>query len=351
MHDTTFLVLYLLTVAPTASLGFRSAAGDGRGRRLRLGLGVLACVAAVALAGLWASGAAAWGVGPRRLATPPADIAVDAGRPWRVAVIGDIQNGLSELSELLALVARLEPDVILLLGDTVNNATPGRYAVLHSMFRDYGPAIPLVSVPGNHDMRRSNDALDLYETWVGPLHWRLDVGGWRILGLDNAAGPLSAASLELAAAAHEPPPKHGLVVATHRPLREALPRRPTITLAGHVHSSDDFVDEWGTRHFHHGNNCDRSHDNRAEDLPTVGILTLAEDGFEWTPHTVPRAMKLGVEFRRVACGSVYPVIRSAPFSFGFGIASLLAVGVGLLVGAAPFRARPSAGGTEIHARS
>ena len=296
----------------------------GRGWRRRA-LGVAAWALALLLGLVWSSGADVWADGPRRLTTPVENIQLPADRPVRVAVIGDIQNGLSECSDLLALTRTLKPDLILQLGDIVNHASPGRYAALHGVFREHGFEVPVLSVPGNHDLNRSNQ-LGHYETWIGPTQWRIDLHGWRILGLNNAAGPLTPPSLEILKASGAHPPDRGLVVVAHRPLEASLEPRPSIVLSGHVHSSRDFVDEHGTRHFHHGNNCDRSHDNTPNEPPSVGILTLGRNSFDWSVRSIPRRVKLREEFRRLAGGSVYPVIRAAPAAFIAAILLLIVAG-------------------------
>ncbi len=293
-------------------------------------LGLFAWTVAILLGAAWWSGATAWADGPRKLATPLEEIPAVENGPIRVAVIGDIQNGLSEFTDLLALTADLQPDLILQLGDTVNNALPGRYAALHSVFRDYGPDVPVLSVPGNHDLHRETDTLDHYDDWIGPRHWRVDVRGWRLIGLDNAAGPLTKPSVALMRDSASDPAQRGVIVAAHRPIDEPLPSAPTVQFAGHVHRSQSFDDDAGTRHYHHGNNCDRSHDDTDENLPTVGILTLDDAGFRWETHTIPRDIKLGIEFRRLAVGSVYPWMRGRPLVGGLALALLVLAGFAVL---------------------
>jgi len=185
--------------------------------------------------------------------------------------------------------------------------------------------VPLLAVPGNHDMRRANDELDLYDAWIGPRQWRLDAGELCLLGLDNAKGPLSAASQALLQGTAVRPGQV-LVTAAHQPIDEPLEPRPDLQFAGHVHRSADFVDARGTRHLHHADNCDRGKNVGPENLPTVGLLTVADGRCEWTRHPVPRALDLGLEYRRLVVGSLYAPILAAPWPCGFGIAGLLVVG-------------------------
>jgi predicted phosphodiesterase len=290
----------------------------------RVILGLLAWSAALVLAMLWRTGSDVWPDRLEPLTTDVDEVRIEPRRPARIAVIGDIQNGLSELAAVLELTGTLDPDLILLLGDTVNNAKPGRYAALHGVFREHAPVeAPVLAVPGNHDMRRSNDSLDLYLAWIGPLEWRLDLGGWRILGLNNAAGFPSEASLALL---EGPEPERGLVVVAHRPIEAELTPRPDLVLSGHVHAGRNFVDERGTRHIQFAKNCDRSSDTKPTDRPAVALLVLREDGFEWSEHLVEREWRLREEIRRVVGGSFYPVIVGAPVLFTLLIVFLAVLG-------------------------
>lgn len=269
-----------------------------------------------------------WGPGPQPLSASVADLRIDAD-PLRVAVIGDIQNGFSEFADLQAKIAELSPDLVVQLGDTVNNAAVGRYAALHSSIRAHGADAPMLVVPGNHDIGRSGGGLALFEAWVGPTEWRLDHGGWRLLGLNNAAGELTSKSRQLLAETSADAPDHGFIVFAHRPEKAPLSPAPTLQFAGHIHSSSGFIDAAGTQHVYHGNNCDRSRDADPRDLPTVGILTLQSDGsFAWDDRwTVARRLLIGEELRRLVVGSLYPLIRSWPWVCSAVIALLVLLGV------------------------
>ncbi|MAD34322.1 MAG: hypothetical protein CMJ88_11295 [Planctomycetes bacterium] len=295
-------------------------------RRTRARVLSLVCGAlAAALAGSWGAGAAMWVVGPHALSASLDEVRIDAD-PLRVAVIGDIQNGFSEFADLQTKIAELTPDLVVQLGDTVNNATEGRYAALHSSIRAHGAGVPMLVVPGNHDIARSGDGLSLFKAWVGPTEWRFDHGGWCLLGLNNAAGELSAKSRDLLAKADADGPAHGVVVFAHRPETAPVTPAPLVQFAGHIHSSSEFVDAAGTRHVYHGNNCDRSHDADPGDLPTVGILTLGSDGdCSWEDGwTVPRRLLVTEELRRLVVGSLYPLMSAWPVAASALIALLVA---------------------------
>ena len=302
-------------MAPSdTSMSAQDSTGRTRGRILSVACWVLM----VTIAGGWIAGFVMWGSGRERMSASVADLQIEA-EPLRVAVIGDIQNGFSEFADLQAKIAELSPDLVVQLGDAVNNAKEGRYAALRSSIRAHGAAIPMLVIPGNHDIGRSGGGLALFEAWVGPTEWRFDHGGWRLLGLNNAAGELSPKSRQLLAASGADAPDHGLIVFAHRPETGPLTPAPTIQFAGHIHSSSGFVDAAGTRHVYHGNNCDRSRDADPGDLPTVGILTLRGDGrFTWDDQwTVERRLLIREELRRLVVGSFYPLIKSWPWvSFG-----------------------------------
>lgn len=313
-----------------------------RGRRVGA-LGLLLFAATLAV--IWWVGQDRWGDGARRLTTPIADVqdlldAMDPGQPLRVAVIGDIQKGHSECRDLLDRTAQLNPDLILLLGDAVNNAQPGRYAALRATVAGHLPKAPLVSVPGNHDVTRDGDALDVYREWIGPIHWRLDweqqagASGeapvrWVLLGLDNAKGPLTPESEALWAAVAAEGPQARLVVAAHRPMKGTSPMAPAVQLAGHVHSSSRFDDAAGTLHIHHGDNCDRSRNAPKDSQPTVGMLTFSGGEVTWTSASVPRQIDTVVELQRIAVGDVYPLMRNNTALTALLLVALLAAAVRL----------------------
>jgi len=213
-----------MLVIATATIPLAAAALLG-------GVWLAAALAAFAVAALlaatWTVGWRTWprsevGVG-RRLGTAPADIEAsvakgDPAAPLRIGVLGDIQNGISELADVLDAMRAAHVDFVLQLGDAANAGLPGRYAVLRRMFETHAPGIPVIAVPGNHDVGREWRH-DVWRAWVGRPAWRLDVRGWRLVGLDDASGAVSAESMDLlAAVAREPPAACGTILIAHRPL-------------------------------------------------------------------------------------------------------------------------------------
>ena len=181
----------------------------------------------------------------------------------------------------------------------------------------------------------------VWREWVGPTQWRLDLRGWRILGLDDADATLSPESMELVtAAAAEPAPRGGTILVAHRPL--AAPtgnddndgvavraRRiaatglvPTLTFSGHWHENNDFRDAAGTRHILQGENCDRS-SNGPNPPVTAAILTLGDGPPVYDTWRIPRRVRLSDQFLRHAVGSVYPSLRGHVLLTFAAVAALL----------------------------
>lgn len=322
-----------------------SPASSSKIRRSLCALGALASAAAACLLTLtWTLGASTWpkaeDVVRRRLGTEPAAVekavaAGDPAKPLRIAVLGDVQNGISELGDVLDAHRAAGVDLVMQLGDAANKGLPGRYAVLRRVFEEHAPGIPVIAVPGNHDIEPDGTTARWTE-WVGPPEWRIDVRGWRIVGLDDAAGPISEASMALLRqVAKEPPPRCGTILVAHRPLAraEGEPGNDTVdararqvastglvatmTFSGHWHRNDTTPDALGTIHYLLGENCDRS---SAGDDPSVSKAVLTLDpvvpegaakgsGHRLVVDRIPRRVRVSDEFLRTAVGSFYPWLR------------------------------------------
>jgi hypothetical protein len=270
----------------------------------------------------------------------------DATRPLRIAVVGDIQNGISELGDVLDAHRAAGVDFILQLGDAANVGLPGRYAVLRRMFEEHAAGIPVIAVPGNHDIEPVGTTA-VWSEWVGPPQWRLDVRGWRILGLDDSNGILSPASMKLLAeAAKDPAPACGTILVAHRPLfapkeseaRETVEARArqvastglvaTMTFSGHWHENNTCPDDKGTVHYLLGENCDRSSSGNNPEV-SKALLTLQPPGAARPGHSlavdrIPRNIRFSDEFLRTAVGSTYPWIRDHAGIAGSAVAVALA---------------------------
>jgi hypothetical protein len=315
----------------------------------------------VFLAMTWAEGSRTWPPGEirpeRKLGTAAETIEAALSKRGpsagiRIGVIGDIQNGISELAELLDAMRNEHVDFILQLGDAANVGLPGRYAVLRREFEQHAPGIPVIAVPGNHDIEPDGTTA-VWSEWVGPPVWRIDARGWRILGIDDASGTISAESMDvLRRAAADPKPSFGTLVVAHRPLgaretKEGIDARakqiastglvPTYTISGHWHMNDQSTDAAGTIHFLLGENCDRA-SSGDDPLVSVAVLSLlggkppgTGPGYDLSIGGFKRSLRLGDEFLRTAVGSTYPSLRTSPRATWCGILLLFAAGIGLAV--------------------
>jgi len=104
-----------------------------------------------------------------RTAPPP-------GAPWRFAVVGDSGDGSRKAAALPDVILRAKPDLLVHVGDL---AYPhGRIAELDARFfvpyRKLLARVPLLAVPGNHDLGERGD----YRRVFGP-----------VADLDDASGP------------------------------------------------------------------------------------------------------------------------------------------------------------------
>ncbi len=154
---------------------------------------------------------------PARAATPAAVSAVDAGDAHVVAV-GDIATYTGLDDAVADLVAELDPESLLLLGDI---AYPS--GSTEDFDRWFAPNWARFSgiwmpVPGNHEYRTDGVAgyRGFFDVPTGPLYSTAQVGAWRVIGLDSET-PTSAAQLDWlrsTLAAHDGEPT---LVMWHRP--------------------------------------------------------------------------------------------------------------------------------------
>ena len=94
---------------------------------------------------------------PFRAWAPPAG-------PYRVAVLGDTQKGLSNLVRLMDALKREEPSLYLHTGDLVSdNDEPHYRLAAHVLSRSGGPH-PFLVAPGNHDVKGDPSR---FERWIG----------------------------------------------------------------------------------------------------------------------------------------------------------------------------------------
>ena len=93
----------------------------------------------------------------------------ESRRDYSFAVIGDSRNGIETFEVLLEKAARAaKPEFAVHLGDFVPHSTPGQYAFFIHEFSEH-PDMPLFVIPGNHDVKPSEDKGRLFfEKTMGP---------------------------------------------------------------------------------------------------------------------------------------------------------------------------------------
>ena len=108
-------------------------------------------------------------------------------------VIGDSRDGAEVYNRLLTRAKAFNPLFILNTGDIVKEGQPFEY---ENYIKQIAPGdIPILHIPGNHDVRYEQG---VYRRYVGEPNWYFDLKGFRIMGLDNAAGKFSEEALAFA---------------------------------------------------------------------------------------------------------------------------------------------------------
>lgn len=198
--------------------------------------------AALGAAFLAVCGAVGLAVGSPRMPftewTPPTG-------PYRVAVLGDTQKGLTNLLRLMDALRAEAPALYLHTGDLVSDNDDGHYRLAaHTLARSGGP-YPFLVAPGNHDVKGDPSR---FERWVGPRERVAVAGRVAFVVVDNSSGtPPDTARLDGLLAPHEAavvlmhiPPfdKDGRVFPEYRGFLEWLERTPRVkyVLSGHVHA-------------------------------------------------------------------------------------------------------------------
>ncbi|MFN8050486.1 MAG: phosphodiesterase [Acidimicrobiales bacterium] len=187
----------------------------------------------------------------------------------------DTPARLVEAFESCAALATV-PDVILLTGDLVNDATPEEYEVLASTLA-HAPC-PILPIPGNHDdhvLLRATFAasdtclVDLPDPAAGPFHYAVDDHDVRFVALDSTVpglhnGEITEASAAWLDATLSERPEHPTIVFMHHTpyptgawwfdyngvlgadrLRAVAARHPQLLriVSGHVHRATST--QWG----------------------------------------------------------------------------------------------------------
>ncbi len=159
------------------------------------------------------------------------------GVPLRIAHLSDIHIGSigpRTLGEIVAKTNALRPDLILITGDLVDNATPKTRALISQL---NALAAPVFFTSGNHEVYTGygNVRRMLADTSIRWLrNEAITFQGMRVIGVDNSYGTeLLQGVLE-----RTPSSPEFTVLMNHQPMRLDLAARHGIalTLSGHVHN-------------------------------------------------------------------------------------------------------------------
>lgn len=102
------------------------------------------------------------------------------------AIIGDTRDGEETFLRLLNRIKDFQPLFILHTGDIVREGQTFEFERYKKLIASID--IPMVHLPGNHDLRYGSEN---YRQFVGELNWVFDLGGFRLIGLNNATGKFS----------------------------------------------------------------------------------------------------------------------------------------------------------------
>jgi len=104
---------------------------------------------------------------------------------YRVAVLGDSQKGLLNLSNLVRAVKKAGAEAILHTGDLVSDNDDGHYALTGLYLRRAELDVPFRGVPGNHDIKGGSER---FRRHVGELESQFVWGRVAFVLVDNATG-------------------------------------------------------------------------------------------------------------------------------------------------------------------
>ncbi|MBI5519663.1 MAG: metallophosphoesterase [Desulfovibrio sp.] len=170
-------------------------------------------------------------------------------RPVRVAVVTDLHLGAltipSRLRELVALVRAQRPDVVVLVGDMVNDH-PDALEPYAAILRDMRPPMGMYGVFGNHERYEGDAKSARVFQWIGAELLRnrtavLPGTGVQLLGIDDpgrSGAVLEDIVREIRSVAGDSDPNMFRILLNHRPAawREAAqPLGIELMLSGHTH--------------------------------------------------------------------------------------------------------------------
>jgi Icc-related predicted phosphoesterase len=258
--------------------------------------------------------------------------AAAGGETFRVAVLGDTQNGLAVFDDLLAALAGESIDFAIHGGDLVCHDTPGHWKLVLSHAAASPLRCPIFVAPGNHDISE-RDGGARFERFVGPRQVVIDRGRASFFILDNARrASIDEAWLEdqlqrragrmLAVHLHRPPFR---VDADRIEANEGyerfleLCRRHAVryVFCGHAHEYKRIADD-GLTYVINGVGGDYSTGEFGRD----GWATILEvDGTQATDRALraPKRWSAWTEVRHAAIGHMDPAASAA----GLGLCVLL----------------------------
>lgn len=102
--------------------------------------------------------------------------------PLDFVVVGDSQGNNDVLAHIIGEIHRTEARFLVHLGDLVPSGREEEYHEFMETMQQL--QIPWFSVPGNHDVR--GDGLALYEQYLAPRYYTVDMGAWRLLLMDTS---------------------------------------------------------------------------------------------------------------------------------------------------------------------
>ncbi len=108
-------------------------------------------------------------------------------------VFGDSRGNEKKFLGILDKAKTFKPLFILNTGDIVQEGQAEEYENYKKQIEGYG--IPILHIPGNHDLRSGKDN---YQRYIGETNWFFDYGNYRLIGLDNTLGKFDEKTLEFA---------------------------------------------------------------------------------------------------------------------------------------------------------
>ena len=111
----------------------------------------------------------------------------------RFVVIGDSRSGDAVYEKLLQMSEQYNPLFIVNTGDMVPSGQKAEFDHYGDLLA--GVAIPVIHVPGNHDVESGTAN---YRKYFGESNWYFDYGQYRFIGLDNSKGTFSNTTLAFA---------------------------------------------------------------------------------------------------------------------------------------------------------